>query len=144
MRTILDAYALIAFLVDEPAAPQVEDLLRRQPAAITSINYAEVLDRLVRAHGVPEHAVAAAMAPLLDDGLDEIDVDFRLARSAARLRSGHYHRIRCPLSLADCVCLAAVAEGDVLATADAPMLEVADAEGIETIRLPPAGGGAAR
>jgi PIN domain nuclease of toxin-antitoxin system len=144
VRTILDAYALIAFLIDEPSAPQVEELLRRRRAAITSINYAEALDRLVRAHGVPENAVAAAMAPLLDDGLDEIDVDFRLARSAARLRSNHYHRTRCPLSLADCVCLAAVADGDVLATADAPMLQVADAEGIESIRLPAVGGGSAR
>jgi PIN domain nuclease of toxin-antitoxin system len=138
VRTVLDAYALIAFLVDEPAAPQVEDLLRHRRAAITSVNYAEALDRLVRGHGVPEHAVSAAMAPLLDDGLDEIDVDFRLARSAARLRSTHYHRTRCPLSLADCVCLAAVADGDVLATADTPTLDVADAERIETIRLPPA------
>jgi PIN domain nuclease of toxin-antitoxin system len=144
VRTVLDAYALIAFLVDEPAAPQVEELLRRRRAAITSVNYAETLDRLVRGRGVPERAVTAAMAPLLDDGLDQIDVDFRLARSAARLRSSHYHRTRCPLSLADCMCLAAVAGGDALATADAPMLEVADAEGIETIRLLPAGDGSAR
>ena len=134
MRTILDAYALIAFLVDEPAAPEVERLLRSR-AAITSVNFAEVLDRLVRGHGLPEDAVHATLTPLLDERLERIDVDFPLAVGAARLRAEHYHRSQRPLSLADCVCLAAAGPGDAVATADGSMLDTATAAGIKTVQL---------
>jgi ribonuclease VapC len=135
LRTILDAYALIAFLVDEPAAPEVERLLRSR-AAITSVNFAEVLDRLVRGRGLPGDAVQATLTPLLDERLERIEVDFPLAVTAARLRADHYHRTQRPLSLADCICLAAAGPGDAVATADRPMLDTATAAGIETVTLP--------
>jgi len=135
VKIVLDAYALIAFLLDEPAAGDVEQLLHRQPAAITSINYAEVLDRLVRGQGMPRDAVTAAVAPLLGERLERIDVDFRIAGTAASLRARHYHRTACPLSLADCVCLAAAHDGGHVATADEPMLRTARAEGIPVVPL---------
>ena len=41
--TVLDAQAVIAFLLDEPAAQEVEDALR-EPCGISAVNLAEVLD----------------------------------------------------------------------------------------------------
>jgi PIN domain nuclease of toxin-antitoxin system len=135
VRTVLDAYALIAFVLDEPAAPDVEALLRRGPTGLTSVNYAEVLDRLVRGRGMPHGEVTSVIGPLLDERVERIDTDFRLASAAGLLRARHYHRVRCPLSLPDCVCLAA-ALGGRLATADGSMLRTAGVEGIETVPLP--------
>jgi PIN domain nuclease of toxin-antitoxin system len=134
VSTVLDAYALIAFVLDEPAAARVERLLRDGRTAITSVNYAEVLDRLIRGWAMAADDVNDVLTPLLDDALIRIDVDFRLANAAALLRAKHYHRTRCPLSLADCVCIAAAGDGE-LATGDEPMLRTAEIEGIRTVPL---------
>ena len=75
MRTLRDARALIAFVLDEPAA------------------------------------------------------------ASLRATATHYHGARRPLSLADCICLAAARRGDRVATADGPMLETAEIEGIATVPL---------
>lgn len=141
MRTVLDSYALIAFFLDEPAAGDVERLLRDGDAAITSVNFAEVLDRLVRGQSMPRESVQSTLASLLEARVERVDVDFRLASAAALLRATHYHRTQRPLSLADCICLAAARRGDRVATADGPMLEAAQAEGVATVPLtrhPPA------
>jgi PIN domain nuclease of toxin-antitoxin system len=140
VRTILDAYALIAFLLDEPAAAGVERLLRDGDSAMTSLSFGEALDRLVRGRNMPAEAVQSTLASVLEARVERIDVDFRLATAAGLLRATHYHRTQRPLSLADCVCLAAARRGDRVATADGPMLETAEAEGIATVPLasPPA------
>lgn len=135
MRTVLDAYALVAFLLDEPAAGDVERLLRDGDSAITSINFAEVLDHLFRSPSMPRDLVHSTLTSVLEARVERIDVDFRLASAAASLRATHYHRTQRPLSLADCVCLAAARRGDRVATADVPMLETAHAEGIATLPL---------
>lgn len=135
MSTVLDAYALIALLVDEPAAEKVAGILRSGDAAMTSVNYGEALDRLIRARRMPEPRVRAALEPLLDGSLRRIDVGFSMAERAVRLRAQHYHRERRPLSLADCICIAAAGSDGKLATADEAMLAVADTEGVGTIPL---------
>jgi PIN domain nuclease of toxin-antitoxin system len=135
VSTVLDAYALIALLLDEPAAEEVAQVLRSGEAAVTSVNYGEVLDRLVRARRIPEPRVRAALEPLLDGSLRRIDVGFALVESAVRLRAEHYHRERMPLSLADCICIAAAGADGKVATADAAMLAVAGAEGVGTVPL---------
>ena len=135
MTTVLDAYALIAFVLDEPAAADVERLLRDGEAAITSVNFAEALDRLVRGQNMPWDPVHSTLASVLEARVERIDVDFRLASAGALLRATHYHRTRRPLSLADCICLAAARRGDRVATADGPMLQTAQAEGISTVPL---------
>jgi hypothetical protein len=48
-----DAFALLAPLGEEPAADNVEALLRRGDAAITAVNLAEALDVLQRVQGIP-------------------------------------------------------------------------------------------
>ena len=135
MRTIIDAYALIAFLLDEPAADAVERLLRDGDAAITSVSFTEAHDRLIRGQDMPREAVESTLASVLEAGVERIDVDFRLVSAATLLRAKHYHRTQRPLSLADCVCLAAAQTGDRVATADGPMLEAAESEGIATLAL---------
>jgi PIN domain nuclease of toxin-antitoxin system len=135
VTTVLDAYALIALRLDEPAAEEVERILRGGDAAVTSVNYGEALDRLVRARQIPEPRVRGAFEPLLDSSLRRIDVGFPLVESAVRLRAKHYHRERRPLSLADCICVAAAGADGTVATADEAMLAVAEAEGIRSVAL---------
>ena len=56
---ILDAYAVLAFLRGEHAAPQVRELIGGdEEAALTLLGVAEVVDRLVRRAGVPEQEAA--------------------------------------------------------------------------------------
>jgi predicted nucleic acid-binding protein len=135
VSTVLDAYALIALLLDEPAAEDVERILRAGDAAVTSVNYGEGLDRLVRARRMPEPRVRAAFEPLLDASLRRIDVGFPVVETAVRLRAKHYHRERRPLSLADCICVAAAGSDGKVATADEAMLAVAKAVAVGTVPL---------
>ena len=48
--TLLDAYALIAFLIGGPAAAQVRSILREGDAGVTTANLVEVLDVIAIAH----------------------------------------------------------------------------------------------
>ena len=113
----------------------MERILRSGDAAVTSVTYGEALDRLVRARRMPEPRVRTAFEPLLDTSLRRIDVGFPLVETAVRLRAKHYHRERRPLSLADCICVAAAGSDGAVATADEPMLAMAEAEGIRTVPL---------
>ena len=135
MSVLLDAFALIALLADEPAADEVEALLRRGEAAITAVNLAEALDVLQRVQGIPRERLQALTTPLVAEQLDLVALDERIARDAADIRARHYHRTRAPLSLADCIMLAATGESDALATADGPLIRVAEAEGIPVTAL---------
>jgi PIN domain nuclease of toxin-antitoxin system len=133
---VLDAFALIALLNDERAADAVERLLQERRCSMTTVNLAEVVDRLVRVDGRPEPRVRASLSTLLSEHVHAVVVDVPLAVRAATLRAAHHHRTRSPLSLADCMCLAAAGPEDALATADKPLLRAAEREGIETIALP--------
>jgi predicted nucleic acid-binding protein len=135
VTTVLDAYALIALRLDEPAAGEVERILRSGDAAVTSVNYGEALDRLVRTRQIPEARVRGAFEALFDTSLRRIDVGFPLVERAVRLRAKHYHRERSPLSLADCICVASAGSDGVVATADEAMLAMAEAEEIRSVAL---------
>lgn len=141
MGQVLDAYALVALIADEPAAPRVEELLRAGGVRITSISLAEAVDVSCRAHGIAEEAVADAIDPLVYGGyLDVVAPDAAGAWRAASLRVAHYRRRERPLSIADCFLLAAAQPGDRIATADPLVAEVARAEGIEVLALPDSSG----
>jgi predicted nucleic acid-binding protein len=136
---LLDAYALVALVAGGPAEAQVRLLLRAGDCSVATLNLAEVFDVLVRVRGVPGERARAAIEPLLEGVLGTVPLTALLARRAAALRLAHYHRIRRPLSLADCVLLASAGEGDQIATADAHVLAVAPEEGIKPIPLPEEG-----
>lgn len=137
--TVLDAYAVLAYLKDEPAATEVRPLLEGDNASLTTLGVAEVLDHLVRLVGADEEEAALDLAQL--NLLDGIPVDSAIGVAAGRLRARYYHRSRCAVSLADCVAAEVARSGEVaLATSDPHLLDVCHAEGIEAIVLPGSAG----
>jgi predicted nucleic acid-binding protein len=128
--TVLDAYAVVAYLRDEPCAGEVARVLDHGPTMITAINVAEVVDQLVRVCGSHRDDVLADLALLSYAGMAILPVTADDGLAAGQLRARHYHRERCPVSLADCTA-AAVALGRRvdLATADPALAAVVRAEG---------------
>lgn len=133
---LLDAYALIAFLVGGPAAPHVRALLREGDAVVATANLAEALDVSQRVHDLPIVRAMEILDPLLEGPLMARPLDVAVARRAAEIRAGHYHRSSRPISLADAVLIASASGGDRIATADPDVLAVAQAEGLESVALP--------
>jgi predicted nucleic acid-binding protein len=140
---VLDAQALIAALVGEPATDEVERILRDpgDPAVISSVNLAEVIYVLVRSHGNGLEDVRERIDWLLASSLSVRDVDVVVALLAGELRSRHYHRTQRPLSLADCIALAtAITDGGALATADPALADTARERSVAVHALPDARG----
>jgi predicted nucleic acid-binding protein len=134
--TLLDAYALIALVADEPAAEEVEGLLRGAQAAVVVTNLSEAVDVLQRVYDSPPPTVEAAIQPLIGSVLAARSSTEEDAWRAAGLRSHHYARGSSELSLADCLLLAAARPGDRIATADPALAAVARAEGVDVLALP--------
>lgn len=137
--TVLDSQALVAALVGEPAAQEVEGLLRdvEAPPSMAAANLAEVIDVLVRRMGHGVDAVTERIAWLEVAGLTVRTVDGVVAWKAGSLRARHYDRSDRPLSMADCIALAtALTERDALATSDPALAAVARAEGCRVVALP--------
>jgi predicted nucleic acid-binding protein len=138
--TVLDAYAVVAYLRDEPAAAQVEQLLR-SPTVLSAANAAEVIDQLVRIHRHDADDVHAELAMLAIEGMEIAPVTSELGLLAGRLRARHYHRETLALSLADCLAAAtALSESRALATADPPLVALLLAEGGQVCVLPDSAG----
>ncbi len=137
LTTLFDAYALIAPLAGEPAASEVEAELRKGGAGITAVNLAEVSDQLVRAARRSQQDVDTSLASLVAGGLGVIPIDESIERLAGGLRARHYDRRRAPISLADCVALAASSIlGATLATADPALAAIAKRTGVKVLGLP--------
>lgn len=134
--TLLDAYALIAFLVGGPATQQVRVILREGDAAVATANLAEALDVSQRVYGFPIPRAVEVLEPLLEGSLTTVPLDATVARRAAEIRAGHYHRSARPISLADAILVGSAGPNDRIATADPDVLTVATAEELESIALP--------
>lgn len=132
----LDAYALVAAATDEAAAAQVADLLRSGDCAVTTTNLAELYDQLVRRVGLDPEAVDRHVRPLLGESLALRGLDRERAVRAGLLRAQLYRRGTAELSLADCVLLASLDEGDTIATADPPLARAARRLGHTVTPLP--------
>lgn len=135
--TLLDAYALIAFLVGGPATAHVRRILREGDAAVATANLAEALDVCQRVRGLPIPRAMEIVDPLLEGPLRALPLDRAVALRAAEIRAEHYHRSARPISLADAVLVASAGQGDRVATADPDVLAVAEAENVATVVLPP-------
>jgi predicted nucleic acid-binding protein len=133
---LLDAYALIAFLVGGPAAGHVRAVLREGNAGVATANLVEVLDVSNRLYGLPVDRALDVLDPLFEESVSVVTLDRQIAGRAAQIRSRHYHRTARPISLADAVLVASATPADRIATADPDVLAVAGAEGIEAIELP--------
>jgi predicted nucleic acid-binding protein len=133
---VLDSYAVLAHLKDEPAAPRVAVLLEgNDDVRLTAIGVAEVVDHLVRIVGADPEDVALDLAQL---GLAEaVPVDPGAGLRAGLLRARHYHRKDRAVSLADCLAAdAAKTMAGRVATADPHLLDLCAVEGIDILPLP--------
>lgn len=138
--TVLDAYAVLAYLRGEQAAEAVAALLR-SPTVISAVNAAEVLDQLVRVYGRDPDDVHADLALLSHTGMDIATLPADMGIFAGRLRARHYHRDRMAVSLADCVAAAAaLSHQQDLATSDPSLAALVRAEGGGVHRLPDSAG----
>jgi PIN domain nuclease of toxin-antitoxin system len=134
--TVLDAYAVLAFFRNEPAADEVAVLLR-SPTVLSAVNAAEVVDQLVRVYGRVADDVHGDLGVLSRIGMDLTPVSAQTGMLAGRLRARHYHRERMAVSLADCVAAAtAVSLGRPLATSDPALAAMIRAEGNDVHALP--------
>jgi predicted nucleic acid-binding protein len=138
--TLLDAYALIAFVAGEPAAEDVEVLLRTARCGVTTVNFAEAVDVTRRVHRLSEQEIRVVTEPLLEEAIAVIRPSQAHAWRSAALRARYYDRRSSALSLADCLLLAAAGPEDVVATSDPVVARTARAEGIGVTPLPDTAG----
>ena len=85
--TLLDAYALVAFLVAGPAAAEVRAILREGHAVVATANLAEALDVSQRLYGLPIARAMDVLEPVFDGHLAVRPLDVPLARRAAEIRA---------------------------------------------------------
>jgi predicted nucleic acid-binding protein len=134
--TVLDAYAVIAYMRGEPSSAEVAGLLRA-PTRLMAVNAAEVCDQMIRVFGSDPDAVEADIALLCHAGMGLEPVSAEIAMEAGRIRARRYHREHCAVSLADCVAAsAALAYREPLATADPALADVVRAAGGAVHPLP--------
>jgi PIN domain nuclease of toxin-antitoxin system len=125
--TVLDASALLAYLLDEAGADAVEHALA-QEAAIGAVNLAEVLSKLSDAGEDTDRA----MDGITILSLEIVPFDADLAVASGRLRLVTVHA---GLSLGDRACLAlGRALGRRVLTADAAWLGLVPDVDVEMIR----------
>ena len=125
MTVVLDASALLAFLLDEPGSDVVRAALPL--AQMSTVNLSEVAARLIRDH--PEAAVR--------DSIGRLDIRMRSLDDWLAIDAGILARATrgVGLSLGDRCCLALARRLDCPAlTADRIWAEIADAVGVE-VRL---------
>jgi len=97
---VLDSWAVLAYLKDEPAAARIETEWLSQPPAISSINLGETLYMRIRERG--ENAAAADIATIHRNSTI-VDPDWALVSAAAQIKAGG------GLSYADAFCVATAA-----------------------------------
>jgi PIN domain nuclease of toxin-antitoxin system len=101
---VLDASALLAYLLAEPGGDVVRDALAEQAAVMSAVNWAEVLSRLASAGADPyEVAQRVASEAALGDVLTVVALTGSDGPAIAGLRPTTRHL---GLSLADRACLA--------------------------------------
>jgi PIN domain nuclease of toxin-antitoxin system len=134
---LLDAFALLAYLRDEPAAEQVQRMLWDGDTAMTSVQVAEVLDRLVRVDGHDPDDAEVTVSAL---GIEMLSMSSADGAAAGLFRAAHYSRSGRTLSLADSVAAStALSTGRRLATADPVLIQCVVAAGGQCVELPPSG-----
>jgi predicted nucleic acid-binding protein len=105
-------------------------------AAMTTLNLAEAVDRLERRYDLEIERIRPVIEGLLAKNLALLPLGPAQAWRAGEIRAAHYHRSRCPISLADAVLVASAPAGGLLASSDGTLLAVAASEGLATAALP--------
>jgi predicted nucleic acid-binding protein len=124
---VLDSWALLAYLKNEPAAGRVQDVWLSQGAAISSINLGEVLYIRIRER---DEKAANADIERIRKRSEVFHPDWSLVRSAARIKVGG------GLSYADAFCVATARRLDApLWTGDPEIAERAGELDCEVVDL---------
>ncbi|MEX1022054.1 MAG: type II toxin-antitoxin system VapC family toxin [Dehalococcoidia bacterium] len=102
-RVVLDSFAVLAYLQDEPGGRVVLDLLQQAERGalelhMSVINLGEVVYRVTRAYG--EDRLRMVLGELHAHPITLHDVDERLAMTAASIKAMY------PMAFADCVAAA--------------------------------------
>jgi ribonuclease VapC len=89
---VLDSWAVMAYLEDEPAAEQVADLIADAnedgtPLLMTVVNLGEVW--YIIARETTESEAERSIAEIKQLGIEIVDADWLLARQAAGLKAKH-------------------------------------------------------
>jgi len=86
LTTVLDAWALVAYLQDEPSAPTVERAIRARDAIVCDVNLGEVLYRVARRDGdVAARHVVRGLRSLVHAE----EPDWALTGAAALIKAHH-------------------------------------------------------
>lgn len=98
---VMDSWALMALLNDEPEAPEVERLLakaaeKEQKFLLCAVNWGEIYYSVARAEGEAAADRQAGLLTQLPIEIVGVAADLQLVREAARLKAAH------PMSYADC------------------------------------------
>lgn len=124
---VLDSWALLAYLKDEPAAGRIESEWIGSGAAISSINLGEVLYMRIRASG---EASARADVETIRRRLDVVEPDWSLVMAAATIKASG------GLSYADAFCVATALHLDApLWTGDPEIIDQAPEHSCEVVDL---------
>jgi predicted nucleic acid-binding protein len=124
---VLDSWALLAYLKDEPSAKRIEVAWLNEGATICSLNLGEVLYIHIRESGEDS---ALATVEKVRRRLEVIDPDWSLVSAAAQVKAGG------GLSYADAFCIAtAVRLGAPLWTGDPEIVEQAGEHSCEVVDL---------
>ena len=96
---VLDTWAVIAYLEDEPSAQQIADLIATAheesiPVCMTVVNVGEVWYNIARE--ISEEDANSSVKELRDLRIQFVDADWELTQEAARFKSQH------KMSYADC------------------------------------------
>jgi uncharacterized protein len=110
---VLDTWAVIAYLEDEPSAPQIADLIASAheeeiPVYMTVVNAGEVWYTIARE--ISEEDANSSIKELRDLRIQFQDADWTLTQEAARFKSQH------KMSYADCyaAALAKIQKGELV------------------------------
>jgi len=122
---VLDAWAVMALLQDEPRASEVERMVAEGKAVMSAINLGEVLYALLRSHGAE---VAASRVSAIRQTVRVVQPDWPLVERAAGVKAAG------GISYADAFCVAtALRAGAPIATGDPEILGLSDV--VESIDL---------
>jgi predicted nucleic acid-binding protein len=130
-KCILDSYAVLALIADEPGAQIVADVLQDETAApyLSAMNLGEVYYIVCRRHG---EAMAEELVGIIrqEEGLVIAEVTWPRIREAARIKAGHR------LAYADAFVLGLAQELDAcLVTGDPEIRMAAVKLGVELVWL---------
>lgn len=127
MAIVLDAWALLALLNDEPAGAAVEQVWLEEQPMMCSVNLGEALYVLIRAHG--EEAGARAIEKARAE-IEVVDPGWSTVAEAARIKVGG------GLSYADCFALATARLHDAaLWTGDPEIVAQSHHSAVEVVDL---------